>query len=79
MNTIKKDILNIVIEKYADWTAGEPFACQNGCSHCCTQNVTMTATEGDVIFKFIRENNKEEWFALCLSAPRKAKRLMHIS
>lgn len=75
MNTIKKDILNIICKKYSERTSAEKFACQKGCSHCCTQNVMITAIEGELIFEFIKQENKEEWLAHCLASPRKVQNL----
>lgn len=75
MNTIKKNILNTIYSKYATWTADEKYACQKGCSQCCTQNVLITAIEADDILAYVRKEKTAEWFAHCLTSPRKAKRV----
>lgn len=54
-------VLGIIYDTFADWTAGEQWACGKGCSSCCTQNVAITAAEGTKILDFVREHNMEEW------------------
>lgn len=34
------------------------YACQKGCHTCCTQDVTITGLEGDLILQYLEENNK---------------------
>ncbi len=71
---MKKEILKTIYEKYSNWVNGHAFACQKGCSHCCTQSVNMTALEGEYIYDFIRAESKQQWFAKCLSAEREVTR-----
>ena len=61
MLPLKEDILQNIYEAFAEWSAGFSFACTKNCAACCTQNVTMTAVEGEAIHRLIRENGYESW------------------
>lgn len=63
MKPDKKEILQAIFEVYEEWTDNKKFACQKGCAACCTQNVTMTAVEGELLLQHIREHKLEKWFA----------------
>lgn len=63
MLPLKEDILLSIYEAFSEWSAGFPFVCGEKCASCCTQNVTMTAVEGEAIHRWIRENGRESWFA----------------
>jgi Fe-S-cluster containining protein len=63
MPSLKEEILHSIYEAFSDWSAGFPCACKKNCAACCTQNVTMTAVEGELIHRWIRENGCESWFA----------------
>jgi Fe-S-cluster containining protein len=74
MPPLKEVILQIIYEAFAEWAAGFSFACTKGCAVCCTQNVTMTAVEGEVIHRLIRENDREGWLAGKLQAKGETER-----
>lgn len=63
MPPLKEEILQSIYEAFADWSSGFSFACQKNCTACCTQNVIMTAVEGEVIHRLIRQTDGELWFA----------------
>jgi Fe-S-cluster containining protein len=63
MPPLKEDILQSIYEIFGDWSADLPFACEKHCSACCTQNVTATAVEGEVIHRLIHGSKRESWFA----------------
>jgi len=63
MHELKNNILEIVYDKYAQWTCKETFFCYKGCSLCCTQNVMITAVEGRYIYNYILQQKKAKWFA----------------
>lgn len=63
MSSLKEEILQGIYEDFAVWSAGFHFACQKTCASCCTQNVTITAVEGELIHHFIRTNGRELWLA----------------
>jgi Fe-S-cluster containining protein len=63
MSALKETILKVIYEKFDKWGAGIPVVCEKKCAVCCTQNVTMTAVEGDLIHALIREQGWEPWFA----------------
>jgi Fe-S-cluster containining protein len=63
MLPLKEEILHIIYESFAKWSAGFSFACTKHCAACCTQNVTMTAIEGEVIHRLLREDGREAWLA----------------
>jgi Fe-S-cluster containining protein len=58
----KEKVLLGIYEAFDKWV-NEDLACKKGCSACCTQNVVITAVEGELIHRFIREHDKVEWFA----------------
>jgi len=56
---------HLVVKKiyslFESWSAQITFACRKGCSVCCTQDVTMTAVEADIIIRFIARQNRQPW------------------
>lgn len=57
----KKLILQKIYDNFQTWSENIPTVCAKGCSTCCTQNVTVTATEADRILQFAKKNNREAW------------------
>jgi len=49
---LKQAILEIIYERFADWSQPFAFACRRGCAHCCTQNVTVTAVEAQILLDY---------------------------
>jgi Fe-S-cluster containining protein len=64
---LKKLILERIYSLFDSWSSQIGFACQKGCATCCTQDVTMTAVEGDLINGFIALQNKQQWLTEKLS------------
>ncbi len=62
MSMLKEKVLFAIIEEFEHWI-NEDLACSKGCAACCTQNVVITAGEGERILQFIRKNYGKEWFA----------------
>jgi len=60
---MKQLILKRIYSLFDSWSSQIAFACQKGCATCCTQDVTMTAVEGDLISGFITLQNKQQWLA----------------
>lgn len=58
---MKKAILRIIYDTFADWSADGQWACRKGCASCCTQNVTITALEGELILEYLLEQHREQW------------------
>ncbi len=73
MIPMKEKVLLGIYEEFEKW-ATEDLACKKGCAACCTQNVLMTAVEGDLIHRFIREQGKMEWLAARLQEKAPTKR-----
>ena len=57
MIPMKEKTLLGIYEEFDKWV-NEDLACEKGCSTCCTQNVVITAVEGELIHRFIREHDK---------------------
>ncbi|MCX5871480.1 MAG: hypothetical protein NTY00_12840 [Deltaproteobacteria bacterium] len=74
MPPLKEDILQNIYEVFTEWSAGFSFACTKNCAACCTQNVTMTALEGEVIHRLIRENDRQGWLAGKLQGKKETER-----
>jgi Fe-S-cluster containining protein len=58
----KKEILQAIFGVYEEWTFNKEFACEKCCAACCTQNVTMTAVEGELLLQHVREHKLQKWF-----------------
>lgn len=71
---MKEKILLVIYQRFAEWTQDRNVACCKGCAACCTQNVTITATEAELIHRYIVEQNKSDWLANILAQKRAAKR-----
>jgi len=48
-----------IYDHFANWAKDFDFACEKGCATCCTQSVTMTTLEGELIYDFIMTNKPE--------------------
>ena len=64
---MKEAVYQIILDQFEDWASKYDRACGRGCSACCTQNVTMTALEGEIILSYVREKGLESWLAEKLS------------
>ncbi len=62
MLSLKEEILIGIYEEFENWIS-EDVVCSKGCSVCCSQNVIITAVEGDLIHRKIRERGREAWMA----------------
>jgi Fe-S-cluster containining protein len=60
---MKHKILQTIYDIYAEWSSELRVACHQGCSRCCTQNVTITALEAEEILRFIVAQGMSRWFA----------------
>jgi Fe-S-cluster containining protein len=67
---MKSTILHTIYEIFADWSRHLPVVCHLGCSACCSQNVTITATEGEEILRFVMAENLSPWCAEKIAHPR---------
>jgi len=57
----KTDILDIIYDRYDQWVRQFTVVCRPACRTCCTQNVTMTAVEGEEILDYARREGLGEW------------------
>ncbi|HIP82205.1 MAG TPA: hypothetical protein EYH19_01290 [Desulfocapsa sulfexigens] len=73
MIPLKEEILLRIYDVFEKWV-GEDLACKKGCATCCTQNVVITAVEGELIHRFIDEHEKREWLAAKLQKKAKTRR-----
>jgi len=60
---MKRLVLEEIYARFEAWSSPLSLACSRGCAACCTQDVTMTALEGELIYDFIGRRNKEMWLA----------------
>ncbi|MFT5699421.1 MAG: Fe-S-cluster containining protein [Desulforhopalus sp.] len=65
---MKHQILHSIYTSFENWSSESQMqpACCKGCSTCCTQNVTITATEGEDILRYILSENMVDEFATAL-------------
>ncbi len=73
MVPLKEEVLLGIYEEFERW-ADENLACKKGCATCCTQNVVITAVEGEFIHRFISEKGMQEWFAEKLQKKAQTRR-----
>lgn len=66
--TVKEQILAHIYAAFELWAADQKTACGRGCAACCSQNVTITALEGEQILGYVIAENLLPWFATCLEA-----------
>ncbi len=55
---LRKNLLTIY-KLYGVWAEEFDFACEKGCATCCTQSVSMTLLEGELIDDYIRSEKPE--------------------
>jgi len=66
---MKGSVLHKIYAVFTEWSHHVPAACTRGCSACCTQNVTITALEGEDILRYVMAENHSSWFAAKLALP----------
>jgi len=74
MLSLKEEVVQGIYEEFDRWI-DEKSVCKKGCSICCTQNVLMTAVEGELIHRYVRDNQQEEWLAVKMQEKGKTKRV----
>ncbi|MEN8200893.1 MAG: YkgJ family cysteine cluster protein [Thermodesulfobacteriota bacterium] len=62
MVPIKEEVLLGIYDVFEQWE-NEEKVCKKGCAACCSQNVLITAVEGDLIHRYVREQGMREEFA----------------
>jgi len=67
---MKGQILFTIYDIFDQWNSDFDTACDRGCSSCCTQNVTITAVEGEAILRYVLAENMSIWLAEKLSSSR---------
>ncbi len=67
---MKRQILFTIYDIFDQWNKDLDKACKRGCSSCCTQNVTITAVEGEAILRYILAEDMARWLAEKLSSPQ---------
>jgi len=73
MNSLKEKVLLGIYEEFEKWDH-EDLACKKGCAVCCTQNVVITAVEGELIHRYVKDLQKREWFASKFQKKAKTQR-----
>jgi Fe-S-cluster containining protein len=58
---MKHQILKIIYDTFDDWATDDNWACNKGCASCCTQNVTITALEGEAVLRHAIAEGREKW------------------
>ena len=56
----KKELLTCIYTVYSRWVERFPLACQKGCAACCTQSVTMTSLEGEMVLDFLKMRGTDD-------------------
>ncbi len=71
-NNLKHALIEVLIAHYEKWGGDSQFSCHRGCSVCCTQNVNMTALEGEEILRYVINRKMEKWLSDRLGQGRNA-------
>ncbi len=74
MLSLKEEVLQGIYEEFEQWIE-EKSVCKKGCSACCTQNVLITAVEGELIHRYVRDKGQESWLAAKLQETGKTRRV----
>ncbi len=74
----KKQLLHAVYSEYSAWVSRFPLVCQKGCAACCTQSVTMSSLEGELILDFVSAQGREKWLLdkLARTIPGKSRSII---
>ncbi len=67
---MKEQVLRAIYTEFEEWSSQLQLSCQKGCAFCCTQNVTLTALEGNRIHNYLSTSGREKEFAQLLCANR---------
>ncbi len=67
---MKHKILFTIYQVFEQWNNEMDVVCRRGCSSCCTQNVCITALEGESILKYILAEGMSLWLAEKLTSPQ---------
>ena len=59
--TMKKTILTSIYRNFDSWAGQFSLGCRKGCAACCTQDVTATAVESELVIDYISGNQMESW------------------
>lgn len=57
---LKKAILETIFERFDEWSKPFAFACERTCAFCCTQNVTITAVEAQILLDYMTAEGMQE-------------------
>lgn len=60
---MKDAVYQVILEKFDAWSSRYDRVCSKGCSTCCSQNVTITALEGEKILSYVRTAGLSFWMA----------------
>jgi len=74
----KKQLLHAVYNQYSTWVSRFALACQKGCTACCTQSVTISSLEGELILDFVSAQGREKWLLdkLARTTPGKSRSII---
>lgn len=67
---MKYKVLQTLCGIFDSWSRDLSVSCGPGCSSCCTQNVTITALEGEAILRFVVAEGLSRWCADALAQDR---------
>ena len=67
---MKHQILHTIYDIFETWSGDLDAACRRKCSGCCSQNVTMTALEGEDILRYVLAEGMVDAFAGRIAAKK---------
>jgi Fe-S-cluster containining protein len=58
---MRQQILEIIFDRFENWSTQFGFACNKGCAVCCTTDVSITAQEGELILDHVVRHHTTQW------------------
>ncbi len=71
---MKEETYLTIIAQFDQWAAQRRQACSRGCCCCCTENVTITALEGERILRYCMNHDLTLWLSAALLQPTRVDR-----
>ena len=60
---MKRQIVELIYDRFENWSSQFGFACNKGCAVCCTTDVNITAPEGEMLLDHIAATHGLHWLA----------------
>lgn len=65
---MKRQIVELIYDRFDNWSSQFGFACNRGCAVCCTTDVNISAPEGELLLDHVVSTYGSGWLADKLAA-----------